>query len=80
MTRLRIPGQADHLFRGKPTTCSGASRPPIPKQADHLASVVGMVVGLDRIGLGGRSSSRPAIVASKGGDDGSEEKTVEEDA
>ena len=34
--RVRIPAQADHLFRTKPISDSTPSRSVIPGQADHL--------------------------------------------
>lgn len=33
--RLRAPGHVEHRFRRKPNTHSGASRTPIPTQAEH---------------------------------------------
>jgi hypothetical protein len=33
---LRAPDDPDHLLRSKPITFSGASRSPIPEQAEHL--------------------------------------------
>jgi hypothetical protein len=36
LASLRAPDDPDHPLRGKPITLSGASRSPIPEQAEHL--------------------------------------------
>ena len=88
--RMRIPRQADHRFRGNPTTDSEASRPPIPRQADQLVGPRrnGGRLGSEsawrlwREGSGAPARNRLSSLhrqQRRGGADGSEESSDAED-